>query len=336
MSRYVDPKFGAELRRLREERGMSLRDLYATSHISKSLISEYENGKRRPSADAAGHLDRALNAAGALAALVVETDTSTADLERADQIAYAQRMPRILDAGAVDALADMLAAHRRLDDTMPAAILWPTASAHHEMLSALAREARGPQAEALGVVHAESLQFSGWLRAQLGQHAEADRLYAASAERAEELGAGGLASQSRRFRGSLAWERGRPAAMVRFYQHAAHTPNAPILHRIDAELRTAHGLALLGHHDAAVRALHQADDMTNSAAAQSAEPDQFGYWLTPSWLRFPLGLAHLELGRPEDAAENLRAGLDGLPVDQRETNWTTQYREALDTAEDAA
>lgn len=334
MSRYVDPKFGSELRRMREARGMSLRDLYAASHISKSLISEYENGRRRPSGDAAAHLDRALNAGGALTRLVVETDTTAADLERADRIAYVRRTPRLLDAGAVEALADMLAAHRRLDDTMPAELLWSTANAHHEMLTALAREARGPHAPALQVVVAESLQFAGWLRAQLGQHAAADRLYAASADRAEELGIGGLASQSRRFRGSLAWERGRPAAMVRHYQHAAQTPGAGILHRIDAELRSAHGLALMGDQTGAAHALHHADDMTT--AADGAEPDQFAYWLTPAWLRFPLGLAHLELGRPQDAAESLRAGLDALPEDQRETNWTTQYREALDQAEDAA
>jgi transcriptional regulator with XRE-family HTH domain len=331
----VDPRFGTELRRLREARVMSLRELSAASHLSKSLLSLYENAGRDPSPENAAHLDRLLDAGGRLASLtpvpMLGNEAAPGDLEQAERVAHAERAPRALDGGAVASLGGVLAAHRRLDDTIPAEVLWPIASAHHQTLVRLARDARGPHVPALHLVVAESLQFVGWLSAQLGRHEAADRMYAQSADRAEELGAGGLASQSRRFRGSLAWEQGQPTRMVQHYEHAAQTPGAGILHRIDAELRHAHGLALLDDRTGALHALHAADDLTT--AADGARPDPFAYWLTSSWLRFPLGLAHLELGRAQDAADNLRVGLESLPDEQRETPWTAQYRRALETAD---
>jgi transcriptional regulator with XRE-family HTH domain len=334
----VDPRFGTELRRLREARALSLRELSAASNVSKSLLSLYENGGRDPSPENAAHLDRLLDAGGRLASLTPDptlgNEATPSALEQAERVAHAERAPRALDGDAVASLGGVLAAHRRLDDAIPAEVLWPIANAHHQSLVRLAREARGPHVPALQLVVAESLQFVGWLSAQLGRHEAADRMYAQSADRAEELGAGGLASQSRRFRGSLAWEQGQPTRMVQHYQHAAQTPGAGTLHRIDAELRHAHGLALLGDRAGALRALHAADDLTT--AADGARPDPFAYWLTSSWLRFPLGLAYLELGRAQDAADNLHVGLESLPDEQRETPWTAQYRSALETAQTRA
>lgn len=331
MPQYVDPRFGAELRRLREKRGLSLRELSAASYVSKSVLSRYENAGRSPSPENAAHLDRVLDADGMLVALAVPAELSPGEAERADRIAHATRAPRHLDRAAVDSLAGVLASHRHLDDAMPVDVLWPIASAHHRTLTDIATQARGPNAPALHLVVAESLQFIGWLCAQRGQHDRADRMYAQSADRADQLGAGGLASQSRRFRGALAWQLGHHTQMVQHYTHAAQTPGAGVLHRINAELRRAHGLALLDDHAAAVRTLHVANDM--ATAAHDAVPEPFAYWLTSAWLRFPLGMTYLELGRPQDAAQNLRAGLDSLSDYQRGTPWTAQYRNALKATE---
>lgn len=324
MKRPTDPRFGVELRRLREARAMSLRELSAVAHLSKSLLSLYENGSRLPSPANAAHLDKVLDAGGRLASLTPDpilgneaTPNGTpTQLEQAERVAHVERVPRALDGRAVESLGGVLAAHRRLDDTVPVEVLWPIASVHHQMLVRVAGEARGPHVPALHLLVAESLQFVGWLSAQRGQYEMADRMYTQSADRAEELGAGGLASQSRRFRGSLAWEQGRLVQMVTHYEHAAQTPGAGILHRSDAGLRHAHALALIGDHAGALRALQTASDLTT--ATDGAAPDPFAYWLTSSWLRFPLGLAHLGLGRAQDAADNLRAGLAGLPEQQRE------------------
>jgi len=61
--------FGGELRRLRESAGLSLADLSAQVHYSKSQISKIENGKARPSLALAVTCDEILHADGALTGL---------------------------------------------------------------------------------------------------------------------------------------------------------------------------------------------------------------------------------------------------------------------------
>ncbi|MGI5213511.1 helix-turn-helix domain-containing protein [Plantactinospora sp. CA-290183] len=65
-----DPYFGQLLRRLRSERGLSLRELGRRAHRAKSHLHELETGRKRPSAEVARHLDHVLGADGRLAALV--------------------------------------------------------------------------------------------------------------------------------------------------------------------------------------------------------------------------------------------------------------------------
>ncbi|MFC0844134.1 helix-turn-helix domain-containing protein [Streptomyces noboritoensis] len=61
--------FGAELRRLREDRGLSLAELAALTHYSKGYLSNLENARKPASPALARRLDTALGADGALLAL---------------------------------------------------------------------------------------------------------------------------------------------------------------------------------------------------------------------------------------------------------------------------
>lgn len=70
----VDPQFPTRVRELREAAGMSLRDLAASAYVSKSTLSELENGKATPMVDTARALDRALRSDGQLAAMVTEVE----------------------------------------------------------------------------------------------------------------------------------------------------------------------------------------------------------------------------------------------------------------------
>lgn len=66
----ADPRFGARLRQLRTSRRMSVRDLAKRAYVSRSHISDLENGLKIPSIDTASALDTALDAEGELAGLV--------------------------------------------------------------------------------------------------------------------------------------------------------------------------------------------------------------------------------------------------------------------------
>ncbi|MPY63460.1 nSTAND1 domain-containing NTPase [Streptomyces spongiae] len=64
------PAFGAELRRLRNQAGVSLAALSDRVHYSKGYLSKIETGDKPPNADLARRCDNALDAGGALMRLV--------------------------------------------------------------------------------------------------------------------------------------------------------------------------------------------------------------------------------------------------------------------------
>ncbi|GIM95124.1 helix-turn-helix domain-containing protein [Paractinoplanes toevensis] len=91
--------FGDALRRPRTKRGLSVRELARLSHHSKSVISEWENGRKIPDQATALQLDDLLGAAGALAAAARLSGTKGT----ADRLAHVAAAPRKVDAASVDA-----------------------------------------------------------------------------------------------------------------------------------------------------------------------------------------------------------------------------------------
>jgi WD40 repeat protein/transcriptional regulator with XRE-family HTH domain len=69
-------RFAAELRRRRQDRGLSLAALSGLTHYSKGYLSNVENGRKPPTADLARRLDAVLGADGALIVLVTAAQES--------------------------------------------------------------------------------------------------------------------------------------------------------------------------------------------------------------------------------------------------------------------
>ncbi|GLH97331.1 helix-turn-helix domain-containing protein [Phytohabitans aurantiacus] len=125
MPRTVDPRFPSELRRLRQERGLSVRGLAALAHQSHGHISDLESGRRAPLPDVTERLETALGVAtGTLAALA---ETRIEDDDGLDAVELARRvtasdvrsaLPRL--EGAVDGLA-MAYARRPPEELLPRA-----------------------------------------------------------------------------------------------------------------------------------------------------------------------------------------------------------------------
>ncbi|AVT35331.1 helix-turn-helix transcriptional regulator [Plantactinospora sp. BB1] len=324
----VDPRFPARLRELRTARGMSLRDLARRAYYGKSHLHDLETSRCRPTVEAARRLDDVLQAGGTLAALVVEAPAVTTP-DDDQRIAYVIAQPSRLDAATVHMLAETLAAQRRLDDVLQAPAMLPWSVPQWRTVQSLAEQARGPHAAELHEVIAEWTQFIGWLYAEGRNDSEATRVLTEAADQADAVDSGPLAAQVENFRGYLERQRGNPRGIVRHFLAAYHTPGSTVLQRVGDAVQAAHGYALLGDRGAARRLLGEASDLTE--AAESASAPAAAYWLTPTFSRMGLGLTYLALGDRAAAAENLRAGLDGLPDDQRDAEWTIEYREALST-----
>ncbi|MEU8332807.1 helix-turn-helix domain-containing protein [Micromonospora sp. NPDC048839] len=80
---HVDPRFGAHLRALRTNQGMSLRALGQLAHRGKSHLHDLETGAKAPTPETARHLDEVLQAGGTLIRLVdepVDHDTEAGEL----------------------------------------------------------------------------------------------------------------------------------------------------------------------------------------------------------------------------------------------------------------
>lgn len=324
---YVDPRFPALLRELRAEREWSLRDLAREAVMAKSAISQYENAVRKPTLANAEVLDQALGAEGRLAALVTPVTTAAEAQARID---YALTHPLRIDAPAVAALAEVLAAQRRLDDTLPAHAMLTLAEPQWSAVMALAKEARG-EVEALHEVAAEWTQFLGWLHAEARHDADAVRLLTEAIRQADTTGNGTLSAQARNFRGYVERQRGNPRGIARYFEEAYHTPGAATLQRVGDAAQAAHGYGLLGEERIAQRLLGEASDLVNGAVGVAPGT---AYWLSPSFSRLNLGLAYLGLGDRAEAAQHLRAGLAGLPPEMRAAEWTVEYRRLLASATD--
>ncbi|MEV0719587.1 helix-turn-helix domain-containing protein [Asanoa sp. NPDC050611] len=111
----AEPAFAELLRRLRVERGLSLRALGAATHRAKSHLHDLETGRKTPTAEVAEHLDRALGAGGRLAELgpaptpsiVDPTDDEEAAVELLQRVEASDVSAETLDRieTAVDRLA---------------------------------------------------------------------------------------------------------------------------------------------------------------------------------------------------------------------------------------
>ena len=79
------PTFGEQLRRLRLQQGLSLREFERKTHHSKSLVCEWENGRKVPDPGAAARLDHLLDAGGQLVSAAA-TSTPAASVHLASEV----------------------------------------------------------------------------------------------------------------------------------------------------------------------------------------------------------------------------------------------------------
>ncbi|WP_371602361.1 helix-turn-helix transcriptional regulator [Streptomyces sp. NBC_01220] len=315
--------FAGLARRALRDAGYSMKAAARATQYDPAYISRVLNGKQLPSLKLATALDALLGTGGALAATVLDAD------ERA-RVACSAANPSRLDAGTVDALSGVLAAYRRLDDTVRPRSVIPATLTQAKEVTRLLKDARGPHRDRLAEVASEFVQFGGWLLAQDRQDAKAVRLLNDAVDLADDVGNGTLAAQALNFRGYIARQQGRPQGVARWFAAAAHTPGAHPAQRLGDMLQAAAGLAELGQRDDALRLVENAEGLADQASA--LPPPDTAYWLTPEFNRLNMGLANMGLRRYGDAVDHITAGLAGLPPELRDAPWTEEHRDALKRA----
>lgn len=73
-------------------------------------------------------------------------------------------------------------------------------------------------------------------------------------------------------------------------------------------------------------------DRAAASVAGTTDPPAPISWYSPSFFRMNIGMVYHALGEHRDAAAPTAAGLEGLPAEQRDADWTGEYRDAMHEA----
>jgi transcriptional regulator with XRE-family HTH domain len=290
-------EFGRVLRSLMAQRGFSAQEVARQVPCDPSLISRYGRGRQRPSQRMAGRLDEVLAASGALASLVrpgpgrrevlagglLAGSMLAVGADAAQRLGWAARQQRI-DMTTVRALADVLAAQRRAEDTLGSAAMLSPVTAQLSVVEDLIRHARGPARPALVDVGQQWAQFAAWLSRDAGEQAAARAHCAQALEWATELGDRSMTATVLVERSYLAAEAGEVGSMIGLAKAAQRDGKAAIEQRALAAGLEARGLAMLGEIGPAERKLGEADCLAERATATPARRP-WSYWMTPVFFR---------------------------------------------------
>ncbi|GHC08872.1 hypothetical protein GCM10010348_34020 [Streptomyces anthocyanicus] len=225
-----------------------------------------------------------------------------------------------------------LAALRRLGQRVPPAPVLRQASGAIDLLTVLARAASSPEVRRQYLeLLAFYCEFAGWMAQESGSLSDAERWIERTEELAAEAGAFDLAGHTLIRRAGLALYQADARKVTEYAAEAGRRgTNARV--RALAAFREAQGLALAGSGELCGAALEQAGELLERAAGSAFEGSRGTDGETgPGARTRPFGLIvgseytpHLgdlvggwclyDLGRPDEAASMLSAGLGQLPV----------------------
>ncbi|MEC3954518.1 helix-turn-helix transcriptional regulator [Nocardia sp. CDC153] len=310
--------FGTELRRLREQQGMSVRQLGKQVLYDPSALSRFENGKRKPPADIVTRLDAALNAGGILCALYES-------LSGPDPFTPHEALQnrRYADQKLAGDLQAVLADTRRLEDEIGSKLVLPVTVRHSKIATALAREATSKARKPLVDAAAGWTQFHGWLNASLGRHDAAIHHYREALELAEEAGNADMVSTTLAMRGHVAWMAGDTSASIGLSQAAQRNPrNLSRTVLALAVQQEARGLGMEGDMDGMESKLDTATDLI--LLGDPDKPDA-QYFYSDSFIRMQRGMAYRHARQWAKAIDALEHGLQGFDRKTLESEWATWY-----------
>lgn len=319
--------FGTELRRLRLRAGLSVRGLAHLLHYDPGALSRFENGHRKPSLEIVRKLDQLLDSNGSLSAvyesLIIDANPvePTSHLGLRETNALAER--RYIDRGLAKDMAELLSETRRLEDQVGSKLVVPLGVRQARISSALAVEARSSARPDTLDAAAGWQQFTGWLHANLGNHAIAVQHYRSALELATESGNLDMISTALSMRGHVAWMAGEVGPMLGLSRAAQRdgTELSPTVLALAVQ-QEARGLALEGDLDAVEAKLDQAAELI--ARGDPDRPDA-QYFYSDSLIEMQRGLAYRLARRWDKAVVSLERGVAGFDPDLLTSEWATWY-----------
>jgi hypothetical protein len=243
-----------------------------------------------------------------------------------ERLAWTQRHPRRIDQAAVDSLASLLTAQRRLEDSVGSAAVLGPVTAQLTAVEGLLSEARGPVRPALVDVAMQWAQFAAWLHMSARDFPAALAVWRQTLELAAEADDATMTATALTYRAAMAGLSGEPGTMIGLAQAAQRDARPARGQRAHSASVEARGYALTGDVAAAERKLGEVAELAAFADQPSGEQRPWLYWCTPQLFECRRGvalsyLAHIDRYRTQ-AIEALTAGYAGLGADVRGSEWT--------------
>ncbi|MFE4176456.1 helix-turn-helix domain-containing protein [Streptomyces sp. NPDC056909] len=316
----VPLRFGAELRRLREDAGMTLQQLADVTSYSRGHLSKIERGTNPPTMNLAQRCDAHFRAGGRLRrAYSAEVESAGTRPKPARRRVIATGVGSLLAAGLADGgknghVSDgelppralyqgQLEQMKQLGQNLAPAAMLPVLRSQVSNVIALATRSTGASRAGLLVTASRFAEYIGWMAQESGDEPMALKATAEAVELAQAGGDEQLADYALVRRALVTYYNGDGSRTVALAQQAQRS-GAPSRVRGLAAQREAQGHALLGDERACGRALDRARDLLAVAEDPSGNP-ALGTTQLVDPVSMVTGWCLYDLGRPREAADVL-------------------------------
>ncbi|MFE3016239.1 helix-turn-helix domain-containing protein [Streptomyces sp. NPDC059256] len=342
-------RFGPELRRLRQEAGLTLTEFAAALNYDKGHLSKVERGERSASPQLARRCDAFLGVNGELERLAVrpETDADTDETPTPSPWLVGRRA--ILAAGS-DALIDLGLQHgnqappatgpllpsfraqfdqlRKLGQSTAPKALLPLLETQTRTVAGLVTDTPSAARAPTLLLASRFAEFTGWMAQEAGDSAAALGWTGEAAELARAGGDPYLGSYALVRRALVTLYDGDAVGTVALARQAQTNELPPRIRGLAAQ-REAQGHALAGDERNCLRSLDRARRLLDSDDARSGAQPLIGTTHVSDPAAMTTGWCLYDLGRPKAAAEVLDRECRGLPPHALRTRARYGFRRSL-------
>jgi tetratricopeptide (TPR) repeat protein len=178
-------------------------------------------------------------------------------------------------------------------------------------------------------VGSQFAQFTAWLHASLGEGRAARYFYDRATEWALEIDNPHMVATALSMKGHVAYRQKQLNPMLGLSRAAQRDKRVSPGIRALAVQQEARALALLGEREATERRLDDAFVLAEQSVAHPEDEPPWVYFYSPEYFMMQRGRAYRYLGRFDEAAELLEAGLNALAPELRSAEWAESYHADL-------
>lgn len=312
--------FGSMLRRLREQKGLSLTQLASATNYSKGYLSRLEKGDRAPKVVTARVCDSVLEADGQLLATILENEEA-----RAEQVQALDLLPAPVTTAehrrdwfrsGVDVyegqLETIFKSIREMGHCMSPDLILPMVLTNIESARHVLESATPGNTKKVLLLIARLQEYAGWMAQEAGQMDLAVRLTEEAGRMAADAGNPDMAQFALVRHADFALYQGDGLKIVQLTSNILDQREIELRTRSIAWQRQAQGYALLGDRSGCMRALdsartfHEADQAELGVQALGTTSVARPIEMTKGW-------ALVDLCFYEEAAKELREVISELP-----------------------